>query len=232
VKEKLLELTRSHARAVAGIQKRVGRYTGGQVQAVSILSDVQAVSTVWFDQVKPALDAASVSPGLVANGTDIFDRMLRQSKRKPRKAALMATIAEGVSLYRDMIHNIETASFASASTLSIAPYVEGLSTDEGEYLAEAQRCLDVNALRGCIVLGWCATIARIQAKLWASPDRPVGGCWQISKASCNWPWSSRMDRKRDRRIPREEDRVALNVGGHLGLVRTCENKPEIVVARL
>jgi hypothetical protein len=25
--------------------------------------------------------------------------------------------------------------------------------------------LDVNALRGCIVLGWCATIARIQAKI-------------------------------------------------------------------
>lgn len=81
------------------------------------------------------------------------------------KAALTALIAEALVVYSELIHNIEISSFSSSSALSIAPYVEGLATDEGEYLAEAQRCLDVNALRGCIVLGWCATIARVQAKL-------------------------------------------------------------------
>jgi hypothetical protein len=165
VKEKLLELTRSHARNVADVQKRVGRYTGARVQAGSLLSAVQAAAAAWFDEVRAALEAAGVSPGFVAHGTDVFDRLLRQSKQKPSKTLVLATMAEGIDLYKEIIHNIETASFVSASTLSIAPYIEGLSTDEGEYLAEAQRCLDANALRGCIVLGWCATIARIQAKI-------------------------------------------------------------------
>jgi hypothetical protein len=66
---------------------------------------------------------------------------------------------------KDLIHQIEIASFSKTAGLSIAPYIEGLPTDEGEYLDEAQRCLSVNALRGCIVLGWCATIARIHAKI-------------------------------------------------------------------
>jgi hypothetical protein len=136
------------------------------VQAGSLLSDVQAVSSIWFDQVRPALEAANVSAGFIANGTDVFDRMLRQAKkRKPMKVALTSLVGEGLSVYSDLIHNIEISSFTSASALSIAAYVEGLSADEGEYLAEAQRCLDANALRGCIVLGWCATIARIHAKL-------------------------------------------------------------------
>ena len=166
MKEKLLEVTRSHSRTLVDIQRRVGRYTGTRIQAGSLLSDVQAVSTGWFDQVRPALEKASVNAGLVAYGTDIFDRMLRQAKKnKPTKSSLLTIMGEGVGLYGDLIHNIETASFSSTSGLSIAPYVEGLSTDEGEYLAEAQRCLEANALRGCIVLGWCAMIARIHKKI-------------------------------------------------------------------
>jgi hypothetical protein len=81
------------------------------------------------------------------------------------KVALLETVLEAHGAYGELIHTIEIASFASKSKLSIAPYIDGLSVDEGEYLAEAQRCLDVDALRGCIVLGWCATIARIQTKI-------------------------------------------------------------------
>jgi hypothetical protein len=166
VKDKLLELTRSHSRALAGIQKRVGRYTGARIQAGSLLSDVQAVSTTWFDGVRPELEKASANAGLVANGTHVFDRLLRQAKKnKPTKSSLLDFIDEGVSLYGELVHSIEVGTFGSTSALSIVPYIDGLSTDEGEYLAEAQRCLDANALRGCIVLGWCATIARIQSKL-------------------------------------------------------------------
>jgi hypothetical protein len=115
---------------------------------------VQGISSIWFDQVRPALEAASLPAGFIASGTDVFDRLLREAKkRKPMKAALAAPVAEGLSLYRDLIHDIEVSSFATPSSLSIAPYVEGLPTDEGEYLAEAQRCLDANALRGMYRVG-------------------------------------------------------------------------------
>jgi hypothetical protein len=116
VKEKLLEVTRSHTRAVADIQKRLGRYSGARVQAGSLLSDVQGVSSIWFDQVRPALEVASFPAGFIGSGTDVFDRLLREAKkRKPMKAALTALIAEGLSLYSDLIHNIEVSSFATPS---------------------------------------------------------------------------------------------------------------------
>jgi hypothetical protein len=165
VKEKILETTRSHAQAVSEIQKRVARYTGAQVHAESLLSAVQAVAKTWFDSVRPALELAAFSPGMVGHGTDVFERLLRQAKRKSSKTVLLSLIAECVNVYKDIIHNIEITSFGSTGTLSIAPYIEGLISDEGEYLDEAQRCLTVNALRACVVLGWCATIARIQRKI-------------------------------------------------------------------
>jgi hypothetical protein len=165
VKEKLLEATRGHAKAVSEIQKRVARYSGSQVHAESLLSAVQAVATTWFDSVRPALDLVVFSPGTVAHGTDVFERLLRQAKRKSSKSVLLSLITECTNVYKDVIHNIEISSFASTGTLSIAPYVEGLTSDEGEYLDEAQRCLSVHALRACVVLGWCATIARIHKKI-------------------------------------------------------------------
>lgn len=165
MKEKLLEATRSHAKTVSEVQKRVARYTGAQVHAESLLSAVQAVAATWFDSIRPALELAAFSPGMVAHGTDVFERLLRQAKRKSSKGVLLSLIAECINVYKDIIHDIEISSFASTGTLSIAPYVEGLASDEGEYLDEAQRCLAVNALRGCVVLGWCATIARIHRKI-------------------------------------------------------------------
>jgi len=165
VKDKLLEATRAHAKDVANIQKRVARYTGAQVHSESLLSAVQAVATTWFDSVRPALDRAAFSPGMLAHGTDVFERLLRQAKRRSSKSALLSLIAECINVYKDIIHDIEITSFASTGTLSIAPYIEGLTSDEGEYLDEAQRCLTVNALRACVVLGWCATIARIHKKI-------------------------------------------------------------------
>ena len=163
MKDKLLEITRAHEKAITDLRKRVGRYTGARVQADSLLGDVRAVAAVWFDSVRPALEASGV--GKITQGTDLFDKLLSQGKHKPRKPPLLANIADCLAFYRDLIHAIETSSFAAQPALSIAPYIEGLSTDEGEYLAEAQRCLDANALRGCVVLGWCATISRIHRKI-------------------------------------------------------------------
>ena len=92
--------------------------------------------------------------------------MLRISRIKPSKTVAYNSLSRCILPYREnIIHQLEIGSFSSNATLSIAPYIEGLSLDEGEYLAEAQRCLNADALRGCVVLGWCAAIARIQAKI-------------------------------------------------------------------
>lgn len=165
MKDKLLEITRKHSRSVADMQKRVGRYSGAQIQAESLLADVRTVSSEWFDQVKPGLETAKVNAGMIAHGSDIFDRALRQGKSRPRKQAMVTLLTEASNFYREIIHHIETSSFTVSQALSIAPFIDGLTGDEVEYLDEAQRCLSVNGLRAAVVLGWCATISRIHRKI-------------------------------------------------------------------
>jgi hypothetical protein len=87
-----------------------------------------------------------------------FEALLAITRGEPTKAVYLKAVGEIVTTYKtDILHQIEIGSFTTVSGLSIAPYIEGLPVDEGDYLDEAQRCLSVEALRGCIVLGWCAT---------------------------------------------------------------------------
>ncbi|MBR0857154.1 hypothetical protein [Bradyrhizobium liaoningense] len=165
MKEKLLAATRDHAKAIADIQKRIVRYSGTQIQSGSLLADAQVVATTWYDSVKGALESAKIRPDLVTDATSTFDKVLRLSKIKPRKTTLLAELSASAKVYKEIIHSVETVSFASSQALSISPFIEDLAGSETEYLDEAQRCLTVNALRACVVLGWCAAISRIQKKI-------------------------------------------------------------------
>ncbi len=120
---------------------------------------------MWFDGVRPALERVAFQPETVMAFSTRFETLLRLSNSRPMKSMLLPVMNDVIQPYKDLIHHIEIGSFSNTGGLSIAPYIEGLPTDEGEYLDEAQRCLSANALRGCIVLGWCATIARIHAKI-------------------------------------------------------------------
>lgn len=158
MKDKLLALTRDHAKTITDIQKRIGRYSGTQIQSGSLLAAAQEAAAIWFDSVKGALEAAKIKTGLVADATVVFDKILRLSKIKPRKATLLAELGAALKAYKEIIHAVETSSFELIQGLSISPFVEDLHGDETAYLDEAQRCLTVDGLRACVVLGWCATI--------------------------------------------------------------------------
>jgi hypothetical protein len=166
MKQRLLDLIKPHLAAVLELQNRVRRYTGRQVQAQALLLGVRELASGWFDSVKPALQSANFDADLSGKMSDTFEGLLRLSKTRPAKTILMAALTDCVRLYKDeILHRIEIGDFSPTTGLSIAPYIEGLETDEGEYLAEAQRCLSVNGLRACIILGWRAIIARIHTKI-------------------------------------------------------------------
>jgi len=166
MKHELLQFTAVEVATLTSLHKATKSYSGAQVQSNSLLSEARKAATQWFDEIRPALRKANFSTALIDEASSQFETLLRFSKMKPRKTALLNQVDSLLSLFRDkIIHQIEVGSFSDDTGLSIAPFVEGLSSDEGEYLDEAQRCLSAKALRGCIVLGWCATISRIQAKI-------------------------------------------------------------------
>jgi hypothetical protein len=102
-------------------------------------------------------------------------QLSRTSAAKSTYLNLLDDIAS--SYQRELIHAAEIGTFSLVQVSSLAPYISDLPAEEGTYLDEAQRCFGVNALKGCVVLGWCATIARIHEKIAGI------GYAQFSKAS-------------------------------------------------
>jgi hypothetical protein len=165
MKEQLLTLTRKQLTDIAALQRAVRSAATPRMRQSAILSSGVSASRMWFDEVRPALERAAFQPDTVSTLSSRFEALLRICQTRPMKSVLQSSLADIHALYRELVHNIEIGSFSRTGGLSIAPYIEGLPSDEGEYLDEAQRCLSANALRGCIVLGWCATIARIHSKI-------------------------------------------------------------------
>lgn len=166
MKDNLLALARQQASDLTALQKSVRSITGRQIQQRPPLDAGAATARFWFDTVRPALEKAGFSPSTITVFSERFETILRASSGRPTKTSYLTTISATLAAYKvEVIHQIEVGSFTATTGLSIAPYIEGLPVDEGDYLDEAQRCLSANALRGCIVLGWCATIARIHATI-------------------------------------------------------------------
>jgi hypothetical protein len=165
MKDRLLTLTRKHLGELTAMQKAIRSSAPARITQMAILATGQKIARMWFDEVRPALERAAFQPEALASFSTRFETLLKFSNSRPMKSALLPLVSDGISPYKDLIHQIEIGSFSNTGGLNIAPYIQGLPNDEGDYLDEAQRCLSANALRGCIVLGWCATIARVHAKI-------------------------------------------------------------------
>ena len=166
MKDELLSLTRRHVAEIVAFQKAVKGARSTRISQVGLKTAGSALARTWFDQVRPALQSTNFSAEVISKFSYLFETLLRLVKAYSAKAAYVRELSQLLTAYeKEIIHEIEIGSYSPSSGLSIAPYIEGLPTTEGDYLDEAQRCLQVGALRGCIVLGWCAAIARIHDKI-------------------------------------------------------------------
>lgn len=166
MKEQLLSLARTHVEELVALQRAVKAIAARRVSRRQPLDDGAKAARNWFDVMRPALEKAQFRSELIDAFSRRFEDLLRAAGGEPTKEAYLQAVNGILSIYREQIvHQIEIGSFSHATGLSIAPYIEGLPVAEGDYLDEAQRCLSVDALRGCIVLGWCATISRVHDKI-------------------------------------------------------------------
>lgn len=164
MKEKLVSLLKGHLREIDQLKRSISRADGDRVAKAALKSAAHAVASRWFDEVKPALDGADNE--VISAFSKSFENLLQLTRTRALKATYVNLIQSISAAYeQQLIHAAEIGSFVVGPALSIAPYVAALPTEEGTYLDEAQRCLSVNALKGCIVLGWCATIARIHEQI-------------------------------------------------------------------
>ena len=165
-KEELLQLLNCHFAELLSLTRAVNAVKSRQVETAKLKSQAKLISRTWFDTVRPRLELAQIADPSVDWLSSRFEALLQASRVRSSKSSYLGILSEATTRYQnDLIHRVEIADFSFASGLSISRYIEGLPKEEGTYLDEAQRCLSVRALKGCIVLGWCATVARIHEKI-------------------------------------------------------------------
>jgi hypothetical protein len=166
MKDHLLSITRKQVEELAALHRSIRAVPTKRVSRKQPLDAGAATARHWFDVVRPALEKAHFAHDAIDSFSHRFEALLRASGGEPAKTVFLGFVTDLLAPYRQQIvHQIEIGSFTTTIGLSIAPYIDGLPIAEGDYLDEAQRCLSVEALRGCIVLGWCATIFRIHQKI-------------------------------------------------------------------
>jgi hypothetical protein len=162
MKTQLVATLKGHSRDLVALGRAVASVQTRQVEKSEVKLAAYSLARRWFDEIKPLLESAQAPPETMSGFSALFENLLKTSRMRATKSTYVGLISQLVPKYEnELIHAAEIGAFSGGGSLSIAPYLEGLSADEGSYLDEAQRCLSVKALKGCIVLGWCATIARI-----------------------------------------------------------------------
>src|SRR5262245_60745460 len=166
MKAALIAKLEQHASEVADFHQQIKDLRQSQVKKVDVKSAGAALARHWFDDVLPALEQINFNQETIADFSGRFSKLLRMTRAASTKNTYLHLVSHLLTSYRnEIIHEIEIRPILASRGLSIAPYIEGLPADEGAYLDEAQRCLTVDAIRACIVLGWCATVSRMHDKV-------------------------------------------------------------------
>lgn len=166
MKERILLKLSHHISGLVGFQKQIKELTVSRIGGKDVKELGNTLSREWFDVIKPDLERLSFSSEILGLFSSNFEKLLEYTRTYTLRNSYLALLKQIIGFYKTkLIHQVEVGSFIPTDSLSVAPYIEGLPTEEGDYLDEAQRCLAVGGIRACIILGWCAAISRIHEKI-------------------------------------------------------------------
>lgn len=166
MKEELLSRLNHHVSGLTEFQKNVRAVAANRISLTTLKENGNSLCREWFDLARPSLERANLDEVVLNKFSADFENLLQLTRGRSAKDSYLSVLREITSHYAsDLIHQIEVRTFTGTGPFSISPYIDGLPVEEGAYLDEAQRCLTVNGIRACIILGWCAAIARIHEKI-------------------------------------------------------------------
>jgi hypothetical protein len=153
MKENLIELLKAHAKEVAHLRRSTAAVRTRQIQQGGLKITAHSVASRWFNEVKPRIETGNAAD-VASRFSGFFEQLMQLSRTSAAKSTYLNLLDEITPNYqRELVHAAEIGAFSPVQVSSLAPYISGLSTEEGTYLDEAQRCFSVNALKGCVVLG-------------------------------------------------------------------------------
>jgi hypothetical protein len=141
--------------------------TAKTVNKNALRKNAEDLATSWLSTHSiQLLSAGQISRDVLDKYSEQFRQLLRitsPSNRRDSYLKLLDAITK--SFRKDIILILHEQSPTSASLSLLTTLFNGLPSDEDTYLKEATGCALKGFLRASVVLGWCAAISRIHAKI-------------------------------------------------------------------
>jgi hypothetical protein len=141
--------------------------TSKTVNKVGLRKKAEDLATTWLSMhSNQLLTAARISGDTFDKYSDLFRRLLKITGPSNSRDSYLKLLDAIIKPFRnDIILVLHEQPATSASLALLTTLFKGLPSDEDSYAKEATGCALRGFLRASVVLGWCAAISRIHAKI-------------------------------------------------------------------
>ncbi|MCX6648643.1 MAG: hypothetical protein NTV61_04560 [Candidatus Bathyarchaeota archaeon] len=145
------------------IQLEIDQLPGKQIKRQSTKEKAQKLARTWFEEIEPILVRYKVPEEIIKKYHSFFDILLLHTISNPLKSSCISNITNIlVDLGKDILPPVMRHTDKILSIQNLSKILENTTEEEQEYLIESLKCAERNYLRASCVMGWNATINRIQ----------------------------------------------------------------------
>lgn len=142
--------------------------SGARIGKKVLWQRAEQLGTFWFDSIAPTLGKGpGFSPEILEKYSKLFERLIRISRPNTSKKIYIETLDAAIGTFReDFIIPVQRGKLTETKASSFDSFFASIvNPDESEYLKEAIACARAGYYRAAVVLGWSATIDRIQRRI-------------------------------------------------------------------
>ena len=169
-KAEILEVLRTFQSDLKALRRDISGSTAERVSTKALRERADELATRWVEDIRSPLEYKFALPAeLIAEFSESMKRLHVLSRPNNRRTSYLEVLGVALKNFEDrFLLPIQQASFAETGKFSLETLIPGLTDQaETEYMSEAIEAANAGLNRAAIVLGWCATIDRIQRKILA-----------------------------------------------------------------
>lgn len=136
-----------------------------RVNRKDLRSEAEALSVHWFTSLKPALEVLHVDLSTsIAEMNPQMDKLHQISRPNNLASSYESTLAAALKSFKDrFVKPVQLSAPKDDTNQVLAGILARMSSpEESSYMTEAVNCANRGFWRASVVMGWCATIDRMQ----------------------------------------------------------------------
>ena len=170
MKQEMVTSLQDLKRDLESLKKAVKAIATDSVSKVAVRKTAEKIATHWVEDLRSPLEHKfKIDPSVITDVSAGMKRLHVLSRPNNRKTFYLSTLKKLLDHFDNrLILPIQQSATQVDKILDLEKLIPGLTNaDESDYLREAIDCAFHGYRRAAVVMGWCATIDRIQRKFLA-----------------------------------------------------------------